>query len=130
MRFKSNNIFRLLLILCLLLTMAVPAWADSVPVSASSDDAYEDTGDGSVCDVGSVDLLCDPNKMLMPDFDVGMRFQNVLIPPGATVDSAEIVFQAAIDDSDSATVVAISRNAYSNAGGAIIKRVIPYSYTT
>ena len=68
MRFKSNNIFRLLLIICLLLTIAVPAWAATtgqVAISASSDDAEENASGNAYID--SIDVP-------LGDFITGMRF--------------------------------------------------------
>jgi hypothetical protein len=94
MRFKSNNIFRMLLIICLLLTMAVPAWAatsGSVAISADSNDADEDGLLGNVY-TGPLEVdvpLC--------DYITGMRFFPA-IPSGATILDAYISFTASFTD--------------------------------
>jgi hypothetical protein len=93
MRFKSNNIFRLLLIFCLLLTVALPAWAStsgSVAISAGSDDAEEDGLLGNVY-IDSVDVP-------LGDYITGMRFSSVPIPNGATISNAYIKFTASWTD--------------------------------
>ena len=81
MRFKSNNIFRMLLIICLLLTVALPAWAATTPlpflISASSDDAEQDGLLG--------DVYTDSVDVPLGDYFTGMLFfpaiRRVQIPP-------------------------------------------------
>ena len=60
----------------------------NIRVSGGNDDAEEDVSDGDM-DLGSSDL-----EMIREDEDqiVGIRFQNVSIPQGATITNAYIVF--------------------------------------
>src|SRR3972149_6586892 len=63
-------------------------------VSTATDDAEEDTTNGDV-NTGSSDLemVDEPIHQL-----IGMRFQNIAIPPGATITNAQIQF--AVDQTD------------------------------
>ena len=81
---------------------SVPATAVdlSVRVSAGSDDAEEDTADGSI-DLTSSDLELTYDSSSGEDQEVGIRFQNVSIPQGATINSAYIQFT--VDETGSGT---------------------------
>ncbi|MDX1404915.1 MAG: DUF6701 domain-containing protein, partial [Woeseiaceae bacterium] len=71
-----------------------PASAGSCPIdvsiAASSDDAEEDLSDGSIS-LGSSDLELVNDGT---DQEIGLRFLNLDIPQGATIDSAYITFYA------------------------------------
>ncbi len=83
-------------VLCLLATLALPvdsaAQTVTVRVSQSSDDAEEDLSDNSMY-LGSSDLEIDLDDwdFVGPQY-VGMRFQNITVPVGATITSAKIQF--------------------------------------
>ena len=71
-----------------------------VSVNASSDDAEEDTSTG-VMDLTSSDLeICDDTGNQY----VGVRFDNITIPPGSTINRSYIQFSSDADDNTALTV--------------------------
>ena len=86
-------------------------------VAHSDDDAEEDISDGSM-DITSSDLemTLEDNIWPVPNDDqvVGIRFDNINVPPGAIIDSAHIQFTVDETTSDP-TVVIISGEAANNA---------------
>lgn len=63
----------------------------SVRVNQSSDDAEEDIADGSILLLSSdLELIYDTGNL--QNQEVGMRFQSMTIPPGATITNAYIQF--------------------------------------
>lgn len=83
----------------------------NVAVSASNDDAEERVSNGNMSRTSSdLELVHDGNRQQL----VGMRFQNVALPTGATINSAYIQFT--VDETDNgATNVIVSGQAIGNA---------------
>lgn len=95
---KSSKIIIFLCFLLLMFGIAATSSAAStivqVRVDQSSDDAEEEVGgDTVVLDSSDLELIYDGG--FGSDFDqvVGIRFQNVLVPVGATIQSAYIEFE-------------------------------------
>jgi hypothetical protein len=74
----------------------IPTGSIDVSVSTSSDDAEEWGGGNMYLDSSDLELINDPSRS---DQIVGMRFQNIQIPRGATITSATIEFET--DEIDS-----------------------------
>ncbi len=110
MRKKQNHIFGLIMIVAasLVLTAPLHVWGETVEltVSQSSDDAEQRVSDGTMS-LTSTDLA-----MVNPGSEqvVGIRFQNVSIPMGATVTNAYIMFTADEKTSESTTLTIAAHN--------------------
>jgi len=85
----------------------------SVQVVASDDDAEEDVSDGSVS-LGSSDLELTMDGS--SEQEVGIRFQNVTIPPAALIEQAYIQFTVDETDSESTSLMVFGEAA-DDAGG-------------
>jgi hypothetical protein len=76
-----------------------------VRVSTDEDDGEECIGNGSTyLDSNDLEMVNDTTKCTAGggDQEIGMRFQNISIPPGATITNAYVEFRA--ENSDSATI--------------------------
>lgn len=93
-----------------LFTTAAGATVVSAPILVTSDDAEERVSTGSVNLTSSdMEFVFDGGSQQI----VGLRFQNVQVPPGATINSAYIQF--AVDEVDTGTAnVVIQGEASSN----------------
>ena len=111
-----RNALQILLVLAMIAAtlIVLPARAEAetqlsfqVSVSVGSDDAEENAADGSIGDLGSTDLELVHDGQ---DQVVGLRFQGVAIPAGATIVDAYIEFEVDEDDAE-ATSLTISGEA-------------------
>ncbi len=104
---RATNV-ALVVVLVALLSMLFPQFVAastnlSVRVSQSSDDAEESLGGGydGYMDLTSTDLELIYEAEFSLNQEVGLRFQNMTIPPGAAINKAYIQFTA--DEIDSGT---------------------------
>jgi len=98
MRYKLSTIFCLVAVLCAVFALPHPGWSASYTreytISTNADDAEEDVSGGNV-DINDYDLDLEVGNM------VGLRFENVQVPQGATITNAYISFIP--EDPDSGT---------------------------
>jgi len=115
MGYKFEKIMGTAAIMLLIFAMPVNVWAQQsgtveVRVSANSDDAEQNNSNGAMS-TGGTDL-----EMVLDggiDQTIGIRFQNITIPPGSTITNAYIQFRARYSD-NAATNLIIRGEAVNN----------------
>ncbi len=103
-----NTVSKALLLFILGLTFGSPqsSYAQTVTrqISASSDDAEQNKSNGSV-GLTSTDLELSRDEGSNVDQLIGMRFQNITVPIGATITSATIDFTADLNESNTTDLI-------------------------
>ena len=103
---KLIYLFSLVVLMSSLLQAAVL----DVRVNASADDAIEEIGSGNLySNEGQLDLVVYPFSGDIPQ-KVGLRFVNITIPSGSTINNAYLEFQASQDDAGQTDITIVGES--------------------